>query len=240
MKLILLSISLLFSTILSASIPIGVVSLYKGNVKIKSKNSIKKTQVQLGLTIKSGDLIISSKKSAAKIKLRDGSVVLLDQSSSIYFHSLTQAEQQSGKILYRITSRDAKNSLKVKTPFAIIGIKGTTFIVNTTKNASVSLKEGLLGITSPNQEFHLYRKKIEEEFSRYKEQGKKHIKQQKEEFERYKQKQQQYKKVKVVESFDLKAGNKISFKGKEVKESSFTKNESDEFKYFYNLLQMMK
>ena len=240
MKLFFLAITLLFSTTLYATLPIGIVSLCKGNIKLKHKNSIVKKKVQTGTKIQEGDLISSTLKSAAKIKLIDGSVVVLDQSSSIYFKSLSQAEQKSGTILYRITSRDAKNALKIKTPFAIIGIKGTTFIVNATDNASVSLKEGLLGINSLHQEFYLYRKKLEDEFAAFKAQGDKHIKKQKEEFERYKQQQSEYKKVEIVKSFDLKAGNKISFEGRDVKEKSFSKSEDSEFQHFYKLLNTMQ
>jgi len=240
MKLFVLTITLILSNTLYATLPVGIVSLCKGNVKIKHENSIIKQKVKMGTEIREGDLLSSMLKSAAKIKLRDGSVVVLDQSSSIYFQSLLQAEQKSGTILYRITSRDTKNTLKIKTPFAIIGIKGTTFIVNATDNASVSLKEGLLGINSLHQEFYLYRKKLEDEFAAFKAQGDKHIKKQKEEFERYKQQQSEYKKVEIVKSFDLKAGNKISFEGRDVKEKSFSKSEDSEFQHFYKLLNTMQ
>ena len=240
MKFFILSILLFFFQTLYASASIGTVSLCKGSIKLKASHSIKKMKVKVGTIIKEGDLLSSSKNASAKLKLIDGSVIVLDEKSSIYFHSLSQAEQQTGKILYKITSRDAKNSLKIKTSFAIIGIKGTTFIVETSKKSSVSLKEGLLSIKSINKEFQLYREKLEAEFKEYKKEGLKHIQKQKDDFENYKNEETSYKEVKSVKKFELNAGKKIVFQNQNVKENSFSKDDEAQYIYFYKLLNSMK
>jgi len=157
----------------------------------------------------------------------------LDEKSSIHFTSVTDAEQKSGKIFYQITSRDSKNSLKVKTPFAIIGIKGTTFIVNATEDASVTLKEGLIGIKSIKEEFNLYRQKIEEEFNNY-------TSKQESEFQKYKKAQNKYQEVQTTKEFDLAEGHKMSFSGKRANENGWTKNDDVEFEHFEKLLRFMK
>lgn len=228
-------------TLLNAQTTLGTIDMFKGTLKIKSANSIKKHKIKKGMKIFTGDMLLSSKNASARINLVDGSTLILDESSTLIFHSLLQTEQQKGKVLYKITSRDARHSLKVKTPFAIIGIKGTTFIVNASKTSSISLKEGKIGIKSIHKEFKLYRKKLDAEFNAFKEEGKNHIQKEKEAFEKYKKSQtSHYEKVKIVKEFDLKSGMKVSFSKNKVKEDSFSKDDTAEFKHFDNLLNLMQ
>ena len=240
MKFVFLFLLFIFTTTASATTTVGEILLVKGTVKVKTSNSIKKSNVKIGEEIHAGDLIVSSKNSSVQIKLKDGSSLVLDELSTIHFSSLYRAEQSGGKILYDITSRNAKNSLKIKTPFAVIGIKGTTFIINATKESSVSLKEGLIGVTSLNEDFALYRKKIEKEFNDYRAAQDAAMKAQMDGFEKYKNKQQEYAEVTYTKEFDLKAGNKISFDGLEAKESAFKSEEDDAFKHFKKLIDRMQ
>ena len=229
MKLFLVSIFLSIVTSLFATTIVGNIEKIEGTVKVKSEGSIRKKRVRSGFEIQEGDLLITSKKASAVLKLLDGSTLVLDASSSIHFHSLTDASQIDGKIYYNITSRDAKNSLKIKTPFAIIGIKGTTFVVNATQNASVTLKEGLIGVQSIKEEFELYKKAIQAEFNNY-------LSSQMSEFEKFKNKQSRYEKPVKTKEFDLKAGNCISFNKKRVNEDAWSKKDDAEFTHFETLL----
>ena len=232
MRNLFIFIALFFATLLSANV-VGSVESVKGSVKVKSEGSFKKSKVVVGLEVKEGDLITTSKKASLLIKLTDGSVVVVDSSSSIHFQKDNLIAQDGGKIFYKITSRSAKNSLKVKTPFAIIGIKGTQFVVNATKNASVSLKEGLIGVASIKEEFNLYRKKVQEEFNNY-------VAKQQSDFQKYKNAQNQYAQVVVTKEFDLKAGNRISFNGNRVNEDAWSKEDDAEFEHFEKLINLMR
>jgi hypothetical protein len=227
-----LFLSILMGVFVYANV-VGSIAQLKGTVKVQSEGSIKKSKIAAGFEINDGDLIVTSDKSAAKIQLLDGSDLVLDQKSSIHFHSGTNAEQTGGKIFYKITSRDAKNSLSVKTPFAIIGIKGTTFIVNATKDASVTLKEGLIGVQSIKEEFELYRQKVQAEFDNY-------VSKQQSEFQKYKDAQNKYAIAEPTKEFDLKEKHRISFFGKRVNEDSWTKEDDAEFEHFEKLINYMK
>ena len=227
-----LILSVIFG-IVSASDIVGSVEKLKGNVKVKSEGSIRKSKVKAGLEIKAGDLIITSKSAFAEIKLKDGSEVVLDESSSILFSSAYNAEQNDGKIYYQISSRSAKNSLKIKTPFAIIGIKGTTFIVNATKDASsVALKEGLIGVASIKEEFELYRKEVKKQFEDF-------MAQQQAAYDEYKQVQRPGF-VEKTKEFDLHQKRTVSFDGNKASEREWTKEDDEEFKYFEELMSSMK
>jgi len=232
MRKLFISMVLFFATILSANV-VGSVESVVGNVKVKSEGSFKKSKVLAGLEVKEGDLITTSKKGSTVIKLIDGSSVVVDVSSTIHFGDKDMIEQQGGKIYYKITSRSAKNSLKIKTPFAIIGIKGTTFVINATDNASVTLQEGLIGVKSIKEEFELYRKKVQEEFNNY-------VSKQQSEFEKYKNAQNKYAVAESTKEFDLESGNRISFDGNRVNEDAWSKEDDAEFKRFEQLINSMK
>lgn len=235
MKVFLLSI--LMATMAIASTPevvsavIGQVQKVDGSVKVKSNGSFKKSRIKSGYEIKSGDLITTSKKANAVLKLVDGSILVIDASSTIHFKDEKNAEQTKGKIFYKITSRNAKNSLKVKTPFAIIGIKGTTFIVSADENASsVKLQEGLIGIQSLKEDFKLYRKEQEKKFNDFKSEQNKG-------FEEFKQKQKD-EAAQITKEFDLHAGNTVSFSDETVNEKAWSQDDEDEFQRFKELMNM--
>ena len=232
MRNLFISMVLFFASLVNANV-IGSVESVGGIVKIKSEGSFKKSKVFVGLEINEGDLITTSKKSSLLIKLSDGSTVVVDSSSSIHFIDDNLVEQDGGKVFYKIISRSAKNSLKIKTPFAIIGIKGTTFIVNGKENGSVILKEGLIGIESMKEEFELYRKKVQEEFESF-------ISKQQSEFEKFKNAQNRYAIAESVKMFDLEAGNRISFSENRVNEDGWSKEDDAEFDHFMKLIDSMK
>ena len=87
MKRFLLSIVMVLVclTNLDASVSIGSVKSIDGNVKIKNEGSFKKSKVKVGLEIKKGDLITTGKKASAVINLSDGSTLVLDKSSTLFF-----------------------------------------------------------------------------------------------------------------------------------------------------------
>ena len=117
MKIFFISILISFLSIASASSVIGFVQKVDGNVKVKSEGSLKKSKVKVGFEIQSGDMITTSKKGSVVLKLVDASVIVLDSSSNIYFKTPSDAEQTEGSVYYKITSRNAKHALKIKTPF---------------------------------------------------------------------------------------------------------------------------
>jgi len=230
MKIFLVSVLIAAFSMLNASSVIGFVQKVDGSVKVKHEGSFKKSKVKKDLEIRSGDLITTSKKGTTVLKLVDGSILVLDVSSSLHFKTPSDAEQIEGKIYYKITSRDAKNSLKIKTPFAIIGIKGTTFVINATGKASIKLEEGLIGIKSIKEDFKLYRKAVMAEYDKY-------LSSQESEFQKYKNKQKKGA-VEITKEFDLHAGNSISFDDNEVNEKSFSDDDKKEFERFKKMMEI--
>jgi len=228
MKVLILIILMFIFNIAYASI-LGNVEKYSGVVRVTNNDSIKKNKIEVGYEIKSGDLISTLTTAQAVLKLSDGSNIVLSEKSSIHFTAENNAQQKSGRIYYKITSRDAKNSLKIQTPFAIIGIKGTTFIINSDAGKeSVSLKEGLIGITSLQEPFALYRKETLVKYNVF-------LSDKMNQFKKFKNPGQEAE-PEMRKEFDLEEKNSIFFNNNEVEESGWDENDDAEFDEFEKLL----
>jgi len=212
--LLLLCATLLFSN------EIGELVYKKGLVKVQHKNSIKKSSLKLNAKIYEGDKI-STYNSLATIKLNDNSTIKLDKYSTIKFGK--KIYQESGKIFYHITKRK-QQKLKVATIFTTIGVKGTTFIVDTNKTKMVALQKGLISLTAPKGVYEIHKKKLLDEFEAFK-LGMNN------EFDEYKE--QLYKEfIEYKKSFDLKQDYMVTFDKNVVYEKKLD-NKKD-FEYFKN------
>ncbi len=218
---------LVCATFLHANI-LATVEKVDGLVKIKKAASIKKIKAKEGMTLEAGDIISTYKNAHVVLKTKDNSAIVLDEKATLTMLSENEIAQNNGKIFYKIMKRSLKNRLQIKTQFAIIGIKGTTFIIKAEKqNKYVALKEGVIGITSIKEAFILYKKKVMDEFLRYKQQ-------QIAGFEAYKNKFKNYTKT-ITKAFDLAAGNVVSFTKDGVIEDPLASKK--EFRFFERILQ---
>ncbi|MDH5464214.1 MAG: FecR family protein [Thiovulaceae bacterium] len=205
----------------------AVVKKVEGRAKVQTSQSIKKSNLNVGYELKKGDSIITYKTSKVVLLMQDKTKIVLDAYTKLTLLSESDYKQSGGKVFYKVTKRKGAKGLNVTTPFAIIGVKGTEFVIednNTT--GEVALNEGLIGVDSPDKKpFELIDKdkvdakmggspdEVNAEFEAYKEQLYK-------EFAEY------------VSSFDLEPGKKLSFNGKQVLQSSQGKSDQQMFKLY--------
>ena len=213
-KLILILISLnLFAS------EVGTLIYKNGIVKIKHSSSIIKKSLKIGDKIETGDKVITY-NSLATIKLKDNSIIKLNKFSSIKFG---KKFFQTGEVYYHITKQKHK-ILEVATEFTTIGVKGTIFIVDTNQTKAVSLKKGLISLTSPKGKYEIHRKKLFSEFKNYQ-------KKVNDEFDAYKK--QLYKEfIEYKKSFDLSQNHMVSFNGNKVYENNYIPK--NKFQFFEN------
>ena len=157
-------ILILLSLNLFANEQIGKLIFKNGLVKVQHLNSIRKKSLNLNNPIYQGDKI-STYNSLATIELNDKSIIKLDKYSTIKFDK--KFKQTAGRIYYKITKRKQQR-LEIATNFTTIGVKGTTFIVDTNKTKMVALKKGLVSLTALKGKYELHKRKKLTEYEQYK------------------------------------------------------------------------
>lgn len=204
------------------------ISKIEGNVFILKKNSFMKKFAEEKMEVFSGDLIMTDNDSIALIKINEDSSVVVDSNSKFKVKDSNFYEQEEGKAYYSVVRQEQKG-IKVKTPFAVIGVKGTEFIVNSkSDNQSVALKTGLLNIESLKDEFELRRKEEKSAFQAFQEKimGA---------FRDYKEKQAR-EFIEYVTQFELKPDKMVSFSDNIVNEDELSKELDKEFEKFRTFL----
>jgi len=184
-------------------LPFAVIVKTEGVVKVLPSESIKKHKAVKEELLFEGDRLITYAGSKVLIELADNSKVVLNEKAELTFLDDKSLEQESGEIYYKITKRVDSKGLKVKTPFSIIGIKGTEFIVNSDGGGEIALNEGLIGVESLRAEFELHKKKVMADYEAYKSK-------QMQEFEAYKAALQD-EIVTYVKAFDLQPSRLLRF-----------------------------
>jgi hypothetical protein len=211
----------------------------EGKVKVLTASSIKKHTAVVGELLFQGDKLITYADSKAVVLTGDNSKLALNENSELTFKDIQTLEQVSGEVYYNIQKRAHSKGLKVETPFSIIGIKGTEFIVVANEtDGEIALNEGLIGVESLQADFELHKQKIMQEYEAFKNR-------QMEEFEAYKA-QGQDDVVTYVKAFDLHASKILRFDDasnckeeceSRVNESDFTDKTAKRFKFYQALIQ---
>jgi hypothetical protein len=203
---------------------LATITKVEGSVKLLKTGEIKKSDAAAGQEIFEGDMVITESASMASILFIDQSKVVLDEKAKLKLEGFDKLAQEGGKVYYSIKKRGAQG-LKVATNFAVIGVKGTKFLVSDDENnRQVSLKEGLVGVQSLKEEFELHRKKEMDEYEAYK-------RQMAGEFDEYK-KELEEGFVEFVKEFDLQPNKTISFDGNKVNEEASLETIAKEFSRF--------
>ncbi|MEA1920361.1 MAG: FecR family protein [Campylobacterota bacterium] len=240
MKTLMILFSFIFFAFASTPNPnaLATISKVEGKVKLLRMASIKKQKALKGEVLFKGDKLISYTQAKVVLTLTDLSKVIINENTEFIFLNSDNIKQESGEVYYNIKSRHASRGLKVETPFSIIGIKGTEFFIQSSKNSQVALNEGTLGIESLQASFELHKEKIMSEFENFK-------RSQDEAFEIYKQ-QAQNRVVTYVKQFDLEASKVLNFKDagncledceSYVSEDTFTDDIQKRFKAYQQMLK---
>ncbi len=207
-------------TLYAFSAPLATITKIEGNVKSLPCQTIKKHTAKEGEILLAGDKLITYKDTKVMVELLDKSQIILNENSQMTFVSLTSLEQSSGEIYYNIQKRTKSRGLKVTTPFSIIGIKGTEFIVNSSDISQIALNEGLIAIESINANFELHKKQMLDKFNAYKQKQDKG-------FEEYKNSTND-EVISYVKAFNLEASHILNFSDAQSCKKTCEKHVSEE------------
>lgn len=144
--------------------------------------------------------------------------------------------QVTGMIYYALNSIKGKqNAIEVRTATAILGIRGTRFLVaDIAGRNEVGMRKGLISVTSPEGEFEIHKRVGKDEFEAFKQEAEDAIAKEKREFEEYKANTQK-EFIEYKREFGLEANRMATFDGKRVAErplSGETKKDMESFETY--------
>jgi len=197
-----LSVSNVCASVVETS-PIAIITKIEGKAKVLPAAGIKKHKAHVGEGLLEGDRLISYQNTRILITLSDTSKIILNENAALLFKNNVHFNHMQGEIYYRIEKRQRRRGLQVETPFSIIGIKGTEFIVRFDTEGEIALNEGLIGVHSLSEQFELYEKKSDNDFKAFE-------KEQNDAFKAYQQQQEEGFRT-YVKEFDLHANKVIRF-----------------------------
>ncbi len=218
---ILLFLSFLISSF-ALSEPAAKIVKLEGKVLLYPNGQVKPVAANidaLPMQLNAGDKIRVKRNASAVVLLPDASVVLLTEKSTLILKSSYNHFIETGKILYDIKKQKSIGGLIVATKSAIIGVKGTQFMVKENKGANaIFLQEGEITVESTKAEFKRAVQQEQDEFAQFKNEFNDYKKQMQEEF------------VEYVKSITLKEGKAINISGDNtVSDVKFTQSDKDDF-----------
>lgn len=198
---------------------------YSGAVAVYSKQKGMDVPVKrIGQTLRSGDRVIVAENAWVRLTYPDGSSVLLKEKTELHMEEERLVSLAKGRAFFRMLFQKM-GRFSVKRGNAVIGIKGTTFMIDASgSKTEVFLKEGRIEILAVEGEFKRYRSALMEEFRKYSEKEAR-------DFEEYKRKMEE-EFIEYVKAFELEAGGAISIDGAVVRDVEIPEAIMEEFRLF--------
>ena len=195
---------LLCSSFLLGGVSVGTVTSLKGGARIFTKGVVSVQDATSSSKLDVGQTIKTRLNSEVGVMFIDKTKVLVGPNSFLEILDVKKLSIGGTKVLFKVSRQSDFKGLTIVTPTAIIGVRGTTFLVHSEgKNTSIFLKEGEISVASPEGRFKNYLASTEQEFQEYKEGLQK-------EYEQY------------IAEFTMKAGMAVSIHGDEVRSEEFS------------------
>lgn len=218
MKKLILSIIIITAALTAyAADEAGKITSYTGRVLLYDNASPRPANVKASDTpVFMNNQIMTKRKSDAVVSMANGDVVALAADSVMTLDGPDKYKPGLGKVVFHIKKRGQASGVKVALKSAVIGVKGTRFLVETDKNGknNIYLKDGAIEVDAVKGEFKKYKEVVIDEYEAY-------IKKMMGEYDDYLKKlQDEY--VEYVKSFVMKPGTAYSIDGQEVRKVEFT------------------
>lgn len=185
----------------------------EGQVEVLDAKGQVRERARAGTVLGAGETIRTAENSKAAVRSKVGDTFILDAAAAARVRSEKNALQQLiGKVMYLFTpGLHVERTVQVQT--AVIGIRGTTFVVNAEQDkAAVGLREGVLEVTSTQEGFNVYQRKEMDEFEAFKQRDREKVKEMKKEYEKYRaQVKEEF--VAFKKSLQLNANQSLSIAG---------------------------
>lgn len=209
----------------------GRILKVNGDVQvINERGEIHKVE-ESKFTIREMDTVVTKIGGKAVVQFTDGSLSILDEKSSLRVEKTNWLSHIGGKIYFTFRKVFGQPR-RVKSTFATIGIRGTTFIVYDDENGEgVALQEGLLDVESPGELYEIHKIKELSEYEAFLQEARQSKQALQDEFADYKKElNQEF--IEYKKSFTLEANRVIRFDGNRIDEFEMNENDKAEFEDF--------
>jgi hypothetical protein len=209
----------------------GKVVKVKGDVHIIDAQGNRTKVDESKFLVRELDTIVTDKGGNVIVQFNDGAMTVLDEKSSLQVEKTNWLSHIGGKIYFTFRKIFGQPR-QVKTAFATLGVRGTTFIVyDNEKGEGVALAEGQLEVESPGPDFEIHRKQELDEFEAIKQQAHEQRQALKKEFDDYRNRMQ-HEFVEYKKNFTLEADHVIRFDGTRVDETTMDDDTRADFAAF--------
>ena len=126
----------------------GEVKIAKGDVQVKNQEGL--NPIEQGARLKVNDVVVTQEKSFAKILMVDDSVFTIGPNSEVKIEKFDYSDKTDRKMLISfikgqirglIKNKAKEGDLNLKTNLAVMGIRGTEFLMNHQKQEKVEISE---------------------------------------------------------------------------------------------------
>lgn len=203
----------------------------EGDVHVVDVHGERRPVERYGVVVRELDTVETASGGSAVVRFTDGTLSIMDQNSRIRLEKTGWLSHLGGKVYFTF-KKVFGDKRQVKTRFATLGIRGTTFIVTDDDSGrSVALAEGLLEIQAPGAAFEIHRRQQRDQFRAYKQQAQQQQQATQSEFDDYKR-QLNRDFIEYKKSFSLQPNHIVRFDGNRVDEDLIDDDIKAEFEYF--------
>lgn len=157
--------------LIADNLVVGEIRELMGKAMLHKQGEVRGSQAQAGDILKAKDILRTKRNSQAVIQLIDGSTIVLQEKSSLHLKGLLSLSLEEGTVLFDIRKRGKSKGLTVATKTAVIGVKGTQFLVrDVDETIDVFLNEGKVDVTPVAGEFKHYKAVVASSFEEYSQQ----------------------------------------------------------------------
>lgn len=167
--------------------------------------------------------VATKSSSTAIINMIAEDKIALTENSMLTIEGINTYKPEEGKVVFSIKTRGQTAGLNIQLKTAVIGVKGTEFLIDTTADGEQDcyLKEGEVEVTPIEGQFKKYMEVQMDEYEAY-------VRKMAGEYDQYlKELEEQY--VEYVDKIVIKAGNAWSIRGNEVRKLEFTEDINSAF-----------
>ena len=216
----------------NAENPRGTVIKTEGDVRIIRADGSKLKVGKSDIKVNQQDTIVSGQNGKAVVRYNDGAMTILVNKSKLQVGEPGFFSHLSGKIYYHFRKVIGDKPREVKTSYATLGVRGTTFLVDDSEdNRAVSLKEGRLNVESPGPTFEIHRGAHHDDYNKFKKEIEQGVQDMKDEYKAHLQQMNQ-EFIEFKKDFTLLARRTIRVKGNRVDETGFSPATEAEFESY--------